>query len=252
MPLPVHSIKFWINAFVPAFIPGITVPVPGRGGETMVPGPPELGFSGGAGAGLGKYSLTPLARAPYGFQTDGRVFSSDPKASSRMHSEVKVDTATGQQTVTQHHECGRTLVYSQTDGSILRSGFTDNRRMGFVVSKDIPGFVGLRMSCASSNPCVPASTRITDIEYSGDLEIDFAKRSILIKLFLDDFPAFEAYAAINDGPGVELFRRMPEKGTEVSALVGFAGIAAEASRKEHRQLVDTDDDAVFDRLTTLK
>jgi hypothetical protein len=251
MAVPIRSIKFWINAFIPANIPGYTMPVPGRGGETMIPGPPEPGVSAGAGAGW--YGYVPYAYAyayptltSYGYHTDNRTFNNDIRASSRMHCECTVDMSLGQPVMTQYHRCDQTIAYNKADGSIAKTGYGEIKRMGFQLSSIDRDTVRIKMKYASSNPCVPPSKRIADINFFGDILIDFGARFLMSTVFLDNFPAFEAYATINDGAGVKLFHRMPEKGSTVVSLVGFAGIIAAASRKEEEKLVDEDQDGVFE------
>ncbi len=53
---------------------------------------------------------------------------------------------------------------------------------------------------------------IGEIEYKGTIEIDPTARSIDIDLMICLFPAFEGYAAIDDGTGTVLFRHAPPAG----------------------------------------
>lgn len=71
MPTPIHSVKFWINAFIPRDVSGYTKPVPGgpHRGKTMIPGP------------------NPVSDC---YLTDQRDFSNDIHAKSRMHSEFRM------------------------------------------------------------------------------------------------------------------------------------------------------------------
>src|SRR6185503_21297619 len=160
MAVPIRSIKFWINAFIPGNIPGYTIPVPGRGGETMIPGPPEPGVTKGAGAGFHGYIPYAYAYAyptltSYGYHTDGRTFSNDIKASSRMHCEFRIDISTGRPQMTQYHRCDKTIAYNKADGTIAKTAFGETRRMGFQLTSIDREAVRIQMKCASSNPCVP-------------------------------------------------------------------------------------------------
>ncbi|MBC7797825.1 MAG: hypothetical protein H7Z37_13210, partial [Pyrinomonadaceae bacterium] len=45
MAVPINSVKFWINAFIPLSVPGYTLAVPSHGGMSMIPGPGVNPFS---------------------------------------------------------------------------------------------------------------------------------------------------------------------------------------------------------------
>src|SRR5829696_7973090 len=66
----VKGVKIWINAFIPHDVPGLTKPYPKDPKMSMLPGPTDFNDC---------------------FLTDQRSFSSDPRAKSRMHSEVELD-----------------------------------------------------------------------------------------------------------------------------------------------------------------
>ena len=80
------SIKFWINAFIPRDLPGLTKAMPkGRyRGSTMIPGP------------------TPISDC---FLTDQRSFSSQINAKSRMHSEFSLKLEGPRSVFTEWHNC---------------------------------------------------------------------------------------------------------------------------------------------------
>jgi hypothetical protein len=94
-PLPakavaIKSVKFWINAFIPKIIPGYTRPVPGNPMLTMIPGPV-------------------LVTGSDCYYTDQRDFSNEIHASSRMHSEGRVEFRSSRDPVmTQWHNCDTT------------------------------------------------------------------------------------------------------------------------------------------------
>ena len=62
---------------------------------------------------------------------------------------------------------------------------------------------------------------------------------------IDQFPAFEAYATINDGFGVMLLQEAPPKGNTVMNLMRTA------DRPFKRKLEDKNGDGIFETLTTL-
>jgi hypothetical protein len=95
MPVPIRSVKFWINAFIPRHIPGYTRAVP-KGihlGKTMIPGPQRPGF------GARRIEVSDC------YLTDQREFSNDIHAKSRLHSEFRIDFGGGMSTLTQWYNC---------------------------------------------------------------------------------------------------------------------------------------------------
>ena len=58
------------------------------------------------------------------------------------------------------------------------------------------------LAAAARNPCVSPSP---DIDYTGLLAVDRAARELVFKVFIDRFPAFEAYAQADGGTVNKLF-----------------------------------------------
>ena len=100
--------------------------------------------------------------------------------------------------------------------------------------------VTIQMSCLTSNPCTSSSWAFGDIEYKGTIFIDPTTRRIAVDLMTGTFPAFEGYAAINDGIGSILFRMMPPAGIKTMHVVPGA------TRPLRAQLEDRDGDGVFE------
>ena len=75
--------------------------------------------------------------------------------------------------------------------------------MRFLLSATEPTIL-IRMDCKYTDPLAPVAHGIGEIEYKGTIEINPATRTIDIDLMICLFPAFEAYAAIEDHPGVYL------------------------------------------------
>ncbi|MFL5033374.1 MAG: hypothetical protein ACJ8E1_26215 [Xanthobacteraceae bacterium] len=69
------------------------------------------------------------------------------------------------------------------------------------------------------------------------------KRSLEIDGLIDQFPAFEAYATINDGAAVTLFQIPPPPGNTVMNLPG------KANRRVRFRLEDRNGDGIFDAVT---
>src|SRR5687767_11048192 len=95
--VPINSIKFWINAFIPKNVPGYTKPRPGHPGETMIPGP----------------GINPFSDC---YHTDQRDFSNQIHAGSRIHSEAKVVFTGAMPVLTTWHNCDETIECDCEDG----------------------------------------------------------------------------------------------------------------------------------------
>jgi hypothetical protein len=103
----------------------------------------------------------------------------------------------------------------------------------------------VEMACSASNPCAPTSRLFGDIDYTGRITIDVGARSLELVGLIDQFPAFEAYATLNDGAGFTLFRMPPPPGNTVMNL------PAAADRPVKFRVEDRNGDAVFDTLVPL-
>ena len=101
------------------------------------------------------------------------------------------------------------------------------------------------MKCAANNPCAPSSRAFGDIDYTGKIIVDAAARSLEIDGLIDQFPAFEAYATINNGAGFTVFRMSPPAGNTVMNLPGAA------DRPVKFRAEDRNGDGVFETLTAL-
>ena len=200
MSVPIRSVKVWINAFIPQNIHGYTQRVPAgiHTGKTMIPGP------------------NPLSDC---YLTDQRDFSNQIHAKSRMHSEVKVDFSGSQPIITQWHNCDQTTELDCEDGAVESTAKGSISGMSFkLLPNSTPQRAIVSFNCSASNPCAPTSSLFGKIDYNGTLTIDHAARSVKFDGKIDQFPAFEAYATINDGAGITLFREPPPAGNTVMNL----------------------------------
>jgi hypothetical protein len=228
MPVDIRSIKFWMNAFIPRDVPKYSKPVPGHPGLTMIPGP------------------MPWSDC---FHTDQRGFSSNIHAKSRMHAEFRLEFGRLPPTLTQWHNCDYTTECDCDDGDVECHEKGTISRMSFsllpsrVCSPTGPFEVW--MQCCANNPCSPSSRAFGDIDFEGRITVNLFRRSIEIDGVIDQFPAFEAYATINDGAGVTLFQIPPPPGNTVMNLPG------KANRRIRFRLEDRNGDGVFDALTRL-
>jgi hypothetical protein len=200
MPIPIRTVKIWINAFIPRTISGYTRPVPKgiHAGKTMIPGP------------------FPVSDC---FLTDQRDFSNDIRAKSRMHSEVKVDFTGSRATIKQWHNCDWTTECDCEDGDVECHKKGSNGRMNLqLLPASTPRLAVISVNCAASNPCAPISRLFGDIDYNGTFTVDQAARSVTFKGKIDKFPAFESYVAANDGRGIAIFKESPPAGNTVGDL----------------------------------
>lgn len=242
----IRLVTFWLNAFIPAHIPGYTILVP-KGphrGKTMIPGPwtTSIGVDVGGVPLSSEDFVRGLSGRPYrartrrfgadavGFSdcylTDQRSFSNAIDAKSRMHSQFSLDLSGSEFVFTQEHHCDATIELDCENGCVecKRVGSTD--RMKFTLEPSTSGGprnrIVVKMDCASSNPCDKSSRLFGDIDYSGTITFDVNTREIEFVGKIDQFPAFEAYAAVNDGAGVSLIQESPPRGNSVLNLPGFA------------------------------
>jgi hypothetical protein len=230
MAVAIHTVKFWINAFIPRDVPGYTKPVPGgpHRGLTMIPGPfPQSDC----------------------FLTDQRGFSNAIHAKSRMHAEFRLAVASRPPVLTQWHNCDETTEVDCGDGDVECHKKGSSDRMRFVVLPSrvsMPtGPIEIEMACAANNPCSPSSRFGGDIDMHGRIVVNPYARSIEFDIVIDQFPAFEAYATINDGAGVTMLQEAPPRGNTVMNLPGGA------NRRVKRRLEDRNGDGIFETLTTL-
>ena len=157
------------------------------------------------------------------YLTDQRGFSNDLNAKSRMHSEVKVDFTSGRPTITQIHKCDLTTEVDCEDGDVESTGTGSTSRMLFqLLPSSTPQLTIISVKCAASNPCAPTSRLFGDIDFFGTLTVNVATRSVKFDGKIDQFPAFEAYATINDGLGIMLFQESPPAGNTIMNLPGTA------------------------------
>jgi hypothetical protein len=188
VPSPIHSISFWLNAFLPRDIFGATTIL--REGE----------YKG----------LTALSGRPC-YLTDQRNFSNDLRAASRMHSSVKVDLTASEPGLTQQHRCDDLIECDPVSGEVLTKQRGSMSKMKFSLLATTRTIL-IQMDCRYTDALSPPVHGIGEIEYKGTIEITPTARSLDIDIMICLFPAFEGYAAIDDGPSTILFRHAPPAG----------------------------------------
>ena len=145
------------------------------------------------------------------YLTDQRNFSNDLRASSRMHSLVKVDLTASEPVLTQHHRCDYLIECDLLSGEVLNKQRVGASKMTFSLEATTPTIL-IQMDCRYGDSIPRVGHGIGETEYKGTIEIDPAARSIDLDMMICLFPAFEGYAAINNGPGTILFRHAPPAG----------------------------------------
>jgi Protein of unknown function (DUF3238) len=155
------------------------------------------------------------------YLTDQRTFDNFIHAKSRMHSEFTVNLSATPPTLSQWHNCDTTTEVDCGDGDVEASAKGNTSRMMFTMLPSAGiGKAVVDMNCSASNPCAPSSSLFGDIDYRGRITIDLATRCLEFDGVVDQFPAFEAYATINDGAGFALFKLSPPTGNTVMNLPG--------------------------------
>ncbi|WP_029049008.1 DUF3238 domain-containing protein [Cupriavidus sp. amp6] len=139
---------------------------------------------------------------------------------SRAHSEVTIGGLESQDSTVvlgQVHRCGETHELDD-DGNIIRTATAPADRILFQnlrgsqtvapeggVVDGIPGSMQIDFQGSAANPLMAAP----DIDWSGTLTIDREGRRILVKGAVNDFPAFEMYCSVDDGPVLTLLQKQP-------------------------------------------
>lgn len=201
-----ERVKFWIKAFIPNSIDG-GKPVP-KGplqGQTMFDGP------------------FPWSDC---FLTDNRGFSADVRASARMHIEAEVATTPRELSFSGAWSFPTREVDCE-DGDIECNRRPTPRALVTLVPnwppyQEDPDLIQLPVTGAANDPCFAGSP---DVDVDGMVRIDPRTRMLRFDGSTDPFPAFEMYAAVNNGPGRTVFTYMPPPGTSAWSLWGGANLA---------------------------
>jgi hypothetical protein len=194
MTVPVRALTFWLNAFLPWSIPGVTT--------TLRQGP-YRGHSALAGP---RYCLT-----------DQRGFSSDRRAASRMHSKVTIDLTKEVPTLTQEHRCDYTTECDHKTGQVQLRKKAETARMNFALRTSESQIV-IHVEGIASNPGTSTTWAFGEIAYKGTIMFEPLTGGFAGDLLISLFPAFEAYASINEEEGIVVFRHMPAPGLRASQL----------------------------------
>lgn len=199
-----NRLKFWINAFIPRDAEGALTVASGKyTGRTMLPGPTDISDC---------------------FLTDNRSFSDDVTASSRLHSEYEFAFSEGNtRDVKQSSSCGTTHELDCEDGDLEceatakvtpQTVFSPIQLLGG--NPDRPYFT---LEAEAGNPCFAGAPAIN---YQGAVSFDVAARVVVFHIFVDEYPAYEAYARIDSGAPLPLIQENPPAGNSPRHLYGLA------------------------------
>jgi len=209
----IESVAVWINAFIPRDVIGMTLTLP-------------------AGPHAGKTALAGAIRV----LTDQRAFSSDPGASARWHSRVVIDLRGAQPSLIVVQRCDWAVTCDRRGDVVCRARASTRDMTASMISGDP---VIVRVEGRARHPCAQPLPALEELTFRGTVAYRRELRELALDLMIGLFPAFEGYAAINDGRPSILFRQAPP--------AGIAGTAA--ARGAHRRIRtvtdDRDGDGIF-------
>lgn len=252
-PVLIESVTFWLNAFIPGEVcldkekkESYTMLVPGEPDKTMFKAPPERlkpvfmpGFPGG---------IAPVPER-FCYDTDYRTFNDDTNAKSRMHARVKILSnrpadAWGRtcKMLDPDYRCDPTVQrHCETGAKRDTPRAASTRRMKYRLSARTTGNnARVDFVLPAAHPFTYAAAMFGDIDVQGFFHIDYKARSLSLDCKIDSFPAFEAYASINDGKATNLFMIDVPTGNTVTSLPG------EATRQVRRRICDSSGNGAFD------
>ena len=189
------EVRIIIRSFIPSMHPGnpgYMRPIPGQAGKFMIPGP--LG---------GKC-----------FDTDHRMFTSDPGASSRVASDLVLKAGP-----TPSVRAGGGGAIARIATSVERdcASGKETRRDTAKASgctNGAPAYAAdlhqtqVVVTCQVGNPLTPPGT--PRIDYGGTFTFDTQAKTLAFRGDVGLFPAFESYASLNGGAWVTVFRVDPQ------------------------------------------
>jgi hypothetical protein len=193
-------VAFWINAFIPRDIFGLTKEISGGtyAGKTAIDGP------------------LPISDC---FLTDQRSFDTSRNAKSRMHSEGVLYIDGDNLMLNQAHRCDDTIEVDCEDGDeeCKDRASTSKMSLSLVSSTTVDEKARILVNMAASNPCFFGSP---DIDVVGEIVVDFAAEQVIFTGKVEPFPAFEAYTIVDSGSIQSLLQLLPLAGSSPSDLFG--------------------------------
>ena len=184
--LKIETLTIWLNAFIPNNLkkPWRHVPF--------------------AGPYRGQVFLwNPMDQTFYG--TDQRLWSKDPRASSRMHSRVNISLKGGVLSSISGKRTGLTVRVDRFGNVLCEKRAKKNIMKIGKVRKIAPNQIRFSLSAKGArNPCVPwwtkPTTPLINYQLRGDILLTSNRRRAKVHVVgaIDEFPSFEMYAAVND------------------------------------------------------
>ncbi len=208
----IQTVKVWLNVFIPRDIPGLTIPRPNHPGETMAK-PSLLG---------GANSLIPDCWA-----TDQRTFSSFINASSRIHAEVVIEPDNPAAFI-ERVNAGVTHRIDCDSGNDLCVDFAHVERIHFTNARGSRSAgIAIDLEGAAHVPCFVPGVFFGDVDFNGTIfvhisSVDPSSAIVQFNGMIEPYPAYEMYAAANDGAGVPLFQVGLAPGAGPASLAGPA------------------------------
>jgi hypothetical protein len=162
----------------------------------------------------------PMVPAPTGcFHGDGRDFSDDPNEQRyRVRSQIDITGFTsGAAEFTEFHQVGETQLVDCETAEVLETAFAETDRMSFhdfqvgntypdpeggVIDLPNEESAGVQYDGASANPLLPSP----DVDINLFLWVDSVGRTLYFHGAVNAFPDYEAYASVDGGPVITLFR----------------------------------------------
>jgi hypothetical protein len=204
----IHTIKLWINAFIPASFVGAQ-PI-------------------SAGEHAGKRMLTTAWIVNRCFLTDEREFSADLHASSRLHSEIEIDVVK-QKMVYEFHHCHETVEIDCLTGveKCRSHGGTEQMRFENFVAANGGQTFTVDLKASAKNPCLTvASIKVSpNVDLFGTISVllnwNATEATVRFDGMIETYPAFEMYAAFNGSEaGKPVFQIGVEDGATAASISG--------------------------------
>jgi hypothetical protein len=202
------KVKFWINAFIPKDIAGYTQDAPSPYiGQTMI-----------------QYNvpLNPGNINQYCAFTDQRTFSVDFFAKHRMQSSLEI-IYLGDNEIEffTNHDIDPTheIICETGFGGCFITGSTDEMLWENPTIEG--GVFKIDINAKSNNPCSFGNGWSPDIDYVGTLIIGFNTKSLSFAGYVDNFPAFEAYAEIDGDTIHTVFQEFDDTKTVLNLMDTF-------------------------------
>ena len=208
-------VRIYVRAFIPKVHtgnPGYVRPCPGNASLFVIP---NLSISSNV--------CNPSVSSSC-FSSDNRLFTDDVQASSRAITEFVLAISGNTVTVEkadnrEFHRAGPThKVNCQTGIDLVPPQTASTSNMHFGTPAIANGVVQIVVDGRASNPLVTPSP---DIQYGGTFTFDTQKNTLRFLGSTKVFPAYEAYAQLNDGPITTVFQNSPAPNTTVCDLIDF-------------------------------